>query len=290
MKYAFMATHEKEFSVKRMCRVLGVKRSSYYAWKNRPLSARAKANEDLLKQIREAFDICRKVYGSPRIRHYLVGKGHSCGRHRVARLMKQAHLVAKRAYKRHPQTTKQCPGARTAPNLLNQDFSASKPDEKWVGDITYIDTTEGWLYLASIMDLYSRRIVGWSMADRMDVSLVENAWNMAVTNRQPASDLLHHTDRGSQYTSETYRELLAAKQIQVSMSRTGNCYDNAAMESFHATLKGECAFKQFKTKAEAKTTIFEFIEVWYNRQRLHSTLGYQSPLIFEQNHDINCVH
>lgn len=282
MKYAFMATYEKDFSVKRMCRVLGVKRSGYYAWKNRPLSPRAKANEDLLQQIREAFDICRKVYGSPRIRHYLVGKGHSCGRHRVARLMKQARLVAKRAYKRHPQTTKQCPGARIAPNLLNQDFSASKPDEKWVGDITYIDTTEGWLYLASIMDLYSRRIVGWSMTDRMDASLVENAWNMAVTNRQPASNLLHHTDRGSQYTSETYRELLAAKQIQVSMSRTGNCYDNAAMESFHATLKGECAFKQFNTKAEAKTTIFEFIEVWYNRQRLHSTLGYQSPMEFEQ--------
>lgn len=281
MKYAFMATYEKEFSVKRMCHVLGVKRSGYYAWRNRPLSPRAKANEDLLEQIREAFDICRKVYGSPRIRHYLVGKGHSCGRHRVARLMKQAHLVAKRAYKRHPQTTKQCPGARVAPNLLSQDFSASKPDEKWVGDITYIDTTEGWLYLASIMDLYSRRIVGWSMADRMDVSLVENAWNMAVTNRQPASNLLHHTDRGSQYTSEAYRELLAAKQIQVSMSRTGNCYDNAAMESFHATLKGECAFEQFKTRADAKTTIFEFIEVWYNRQRLHSTLGYQSPMEFE---------
>ena len=277
-----MATHEKEFSVKRMCRVLSVTRSGYYAWKKRPLSPRAQANVDLLEQIREAFDVCRRVYGSPRMRHYLVQKGHACGRHRVARLMKLAHLVAKRAYKRHPQTTRQCPGARTAPNLLNQDFSASKPNEKWVGDITYIDTSEGWLYLASILDLYSRRIVGWSMADRMDVSLVENAWKMAVANRQPMSDLLHHTDRGSQYTSETYRELLATKRCQVSMSRTGNCYDNAVMESFHATLKGECAFKQFKTKAEAKTTIFEYIEAWYNRQRLHSALGYQSPLKFEQ--------
>ena len=217
------------------------------------------------------------------MRHYLVQKGHACGRHRVARLMKLAHLVAKRAYKRRPQTTKQCPGARTAPNLLNQDFSAAGPNQKWVGDITYIDTSEGWLYLASILDLYSRRIVGWSMADQMDVSLVENAWKMAVTNRQPASDLLHHTDRGSQYTSDAYRDLIAKKECQVSMSRTGNCYDNAAMESFHATLKGECAFQQFKTKAEAKTTIFEFIEVWYNRQRLHSTLDYQSPLQFEQS-------
>jgi transposase InsO family protein len=282
MKYDFMAGHEKEFSVKRMCHVLGVKRSGYYAWKKRPLSQRAKANIELLAQIKEAFDACRKVYGSPRIRHYLVRKGQFCGRHRVAWLMRQANLVAKRTYKRHPKTTQQYPGAKTAPNLLNQDFSATRPNEKWVGDITYIDTAEGWLYLASIMDLYSRWIVGWSMADRMDVSLVENAWKMAVANREPASELLHHSDRGSQYTSEIYRELLATKQIQVSMSRTGNCYDNAAMESFHATLKGECAFKQFNTKAEAKTTIFEFIEVWYNRQRLHSTLGYQSPLEFEQ--------
>lgn len=281
MKYAFMATHEKEFSVKRMCHVLSVTRSGYYAWKNRPLSSRAQANADLLEQIREAFEVCRKVYGSPRMRHYLVQKGHACGRHRVARLMKLADLVAKRAYKRRPQTTKQYPGARIAPNLLNQDFSAAGPNQKWVGDITYIDTSEGWLYLASILDLYSRRIVGWSMADQMDVSLVENAWKMAVANRQPTSDLLHHTDRGSQYTSEPYRELLATRRSQVSMSRTGNCYDNAAMESFHATLKGECAFKQFKTKAEAKTTIFEYIEVWYNRHRLHSALGYQSPLEFE---------
>jgi len=283
MKYGFMAAHEKEFSVKLMCRVLGVQRSGYYAWKKRPLSPRAKANEELLKQIRAAFEVCRKVYGSPRIRQYLIGKGHSYGRHRVARLMRQANLVAKRTYRRHPQTTKQCPGARVAPNLLNQDFSASQPNEKWVGDITYIDTAQGWLYLASIMDLYSRRIVGWSMADRMDVSLVENAWTMAAANRQPEPNLLHHTDRGSQYTSDAYRDLIAKKECQVSMSRTGNCYDNAAMESFHATLKGECAFQQFKTKAEAKTTIFEFIEVWYNRQRLHSTLDYQSPLQFEQS-------
>lgn len=283
MIYTFMAAHEKEFSVKQMCEVLGVKRSGYYAWKRRPVSQRAKENEALMEQIRKAFEICRKLYGSPRIRHYLIGKGYPCGRHRVARLMRQGNLVAKRAYRRHPQTTKQCQGARIAPNLLNQNFSASQPNEKWVGDITYIDTAEGWLYLASIMDLYSRRIVGWSMDEHMEVSLVENAWKMAVINRQPTPNLLHHTDRGSQYTSEVYRALLAARKCQVSMSRTGNCYDNAAIESFHATLKGECAFTKFKSKAEAKTTIFEFIEVWYNRQRLHSSLGYQSPLQFEQS-------
>ena len=156
------------------------------------------------------------------------------------------------------------------------------PNQKWVGDITYIDTAEGWLYLASIIDLYSRRVVGWSMDDQMETSLVKNALKMAVSNRRPGPELLHHTDRGSQYTSEAFRALLVTIQCQVSMSRTGNCYDNAAMESFHATLKGECASQQFKTKAEARTTIFEFIEVWYNRQRLHSTLGYQSPLEFEQ--------
>lgn len=265
-----------------MCKVLQVKRSGYYAWKERPLSVRATENARLLEKIRDAFEVCRRVYGSPRIRHYLVQRGFSCGRHRVARLMRQAHLVAKRAYRRHPQTTKQCPSARVAPNLLNQDFTSPGPNQKWVGDITYIDTAEGWLYLASIMDLYSRRVVGWSMDDQMESGLVENAWKMAVSNRRPGPELLHHTDRGSQYTSEAYRALLAAKRCQVSMSRTGNCYDNAAMESFHATLKGECANRQFKTKAEARTTIFEFIEVWYNRQRLHSTLGYQTPHQFEQ--------
>ena len=283
MKYAFIVAHEREFAVQRMCRVLRVRRSGYYAWKRRPVSARAQENAVLLEQIRKTFEECRRVYGSPRIWHYLVRKGLSCGRHRVARLMRQAHLVAKRAYRRHPQTTKQCPGARIAPNLLNQEFTATGPNQKWVADITYIDTAEGWLYLACILDLYSRRVVGWSMAEHMQASLVENAWKMAVANRQPGPGLLHHTDRGSQYTSEAYRALLAAKHCQVSMSRTANCYDNAAMESFHATLKGECAFRQFKTKLEARTTIFEYIEVWYNRQRLHSAIGYQSPLAFELN-------
>lgn len=282
MKYAFIAEHEKVFTVKRMCKVLEVQRSGYYAWKRRPVSARERANADLLEEVKEAFRINRYVYGSPRIWHYLRRKGHACGRHRVARLMRDAHLVARKVARRYPQTTKQRAGARTAPNVLNQDFTASQPNEKWVGDITYIDTAEGWLYLASIIDLYSRRVVGWAMADRMDVHLVQSAWKMAVCNRHPSERLLHHTDRGSQYTSESYLSLLEAAHCQISMSRTGNCYDNAAMESFHATLKGECAFQQFKTKAVAQTSIFEFIEVWYNRHRMHSALGYLSPAEFEQ--------
>ena len=277
-----MAGHEKEYPVKQMCQVLGVQRSGYYAWKQRPVSRREQANAELLAKIREAFEISRNTYGSVRIRRYWLRRGHGFSRHRVARLMKQAQLVPVRAKKWHPQTTQQRSGARTAPNLLAQDFRASRPNEKWVGDITYIDTAEGWLYMASILDLYSRRVVGWAMADRMDASLVENAWKMAVINRHPPALLLHHTDRGSQYTSEAYWKLLENAQCKVSMSRTGNCYDNATMESFFATLKGECAFKPFDTKTEARTTLFEFIEVWYNRQRLHSALGYLSPVEFEK--------
>ena len=282
MKYAFIAAHVKEFSVERMCQVLGVRRSGYYAWKKHPSSAREQANADLLAKIREAFEKNRRLYGSRRIRQYLLRQGAGCSRYRVARLMKIAHLTPRRSAKWHPQTTRQHAGARTAPNVLNQEFQADAPNEKWVSDITYIATREGWLYLASILDLYSRRIVGWAMEETMDVSLVEKAWQMALLNRHPLPQLLHHSDRGSQYTSEAYWHLLELNQCQVSMSRTGNCYDNAAMESFHATLKGECADHPFATKAEAKTAIFEFIEVWYNRQRMHSTLGYRSPAEFEQ--------
>ena len=282
MKYAFMAAHEGEFTVKAMCHVLGVQRSGYYAWKRRPPSAREQANQELLKKIREAFEISRHTYGSLRIRHYWLRKGYSFSRHRIGRLMKKAQLTPLKATKWHPQTTQQRLGARTAPNLLNQDFIASGTNQKWAGDITYIETAEGWLYLAVILDLYSRRVVGWAMRDRLDTNLVESAWRMAVVNRRPPAQLMHHSDRGSHYTSEAYWNLLLAAQCQVSMSRTGNCYDNAAIESFFATLKGECATQPFKTKSDARSSIFEYIEGWYNRQRLHSSLGYLSPVEFEQ--------
>jgi putative transposase len=283
MKYQFIAGHESVYSVKRMCRVLEVQRSGYYAWKRRPISPRAQANAELLDKVRQAFSHSRCTYGSLRIRHYWLHQGYHFSRHRIARLMKSAHLIPVRMTKWHPRTTKQRLGARTAPNLLNQDFQASHPNEKWVGDITYIDTAEGWLYLAVILDLFARRVVGWAMGIRVDTDLVERAWQMAVTNRYPPAQLLHHSDRGSQYTSEVYLTLLAKAQCMISMSRTGNVYDNAAMESFFATLKGECAVSQFASRAEARSTIFEFIEVWYNRQRLHSSLGYLSPVEFEQS-------
>ena len=283
MKYQFIQAHERQFRVQCMCQVLGVQRSGYYAWKRRPLSRRAQANTELLEKVRQAFLHSRCTYGSVRICRYWLRQGYHFSRHRIARLMKSAHLIPVRVVKWHPRTTRQRPGAWAAPNILHQDFRASQPNEKWVGDITYIDTAEGWLYLATLLDLYSRRVVGWAMGEHNDANLAEKAWRMAVGNRHPPQQLLHHTDRGSSYTSAAYRKLLAQAGCQISMSRTGNCYDNAAMESFFATLKGECAVTSFATRAEARSSIFEFIEVWYNRQRLHSSLGYLSPIEFEQS-------
>lgn len=276
-----MASHESEYGMQRMGRVLGVSRSGYYAWRSRAESRRAQANEKLLVQIREEHHLSRKTYGSPRIHAALKHKGITCSRKRVARLMHLDQLAARRARRRLPHTTQRDPKALPAPNLLNQDFSSPAPDRKWVSDITFIDTTEGWLYLAAVLDLFSRRVVGWAMDEHMEASLVQRAWNMAISQRSPAAGLLHHSDQGSQYTSEAYQQALAAHHCQVSMSRTGNCFDNAAMESFFSTLKTECAHAQFDTRAQARSAIFEYIEAWYNRQRLHSSLGYLSPLEFE---------
>jgi putative transposase len=281
MKYAFMAEHKQEFSMKRMCRVLKVSRSGDYAWKDRSPSMRTKDNVSLLVEIRSAYQQSHKTYGSPRIHAYLRRKGVICGRNRVARLMRRHQIVAKRFLRRRREATSPGTLALKAPNLLDREFSAVLPNQKWVSDITYIDTSEGWLYLASILDLHSRRVVGWAMSDKMDAALVNQALQMALTNRQPSAGFLHHSDRGSQYTSEEYQQQLAALQCQVSMSRPGNCYDNAVMESFFATLKTECATSRFISKAEARTVLFEYIEGWYNRQRLHSSLGYLSPVEYE---------
>jgi transposase InsO family protein len=213
----------------------------------------------------------------------LERQGIVCGRKRVAKLMQTHQLVARQRSKTRPKTTQDQPGAVPAPNLLAQDFSASTPNQKWVTDITYIDTAEGWLYLATVLDLYSRYVVGWAMTDHLESSLVEAALHMALARRQPGTGLLHHSDQGSQYTSLAYQVRLAARQCQVSMSRVGNCYDNSVMESFYSTLKTECVREQFVTQVQARRAIFEFIEVWYKRQRLHSSLGYCSPEEFEQN-------
>lgn len=277
-----MAAQESQYRVKSMCRMLGVSRSGYYAWCQRSVSPRAQANERLLVCIREEYQLSRKTYGSPRIYAALHKKGVRCSRKRVARLMRLDHIAARRVRRRMPRTTQRNPEAIPAPNLLNQDFSSPAPDRKWVSDITYIATAEGWLYLAAILDLFSRRVVGWAMDEHMEASLAQQAWNMAVSLRCPSAALLHHSDQGGQYTSDLYLQSLAAHHCQVSMSRVGNCFDNAAMESFFSTLKTECAAQPFETRAQARTTIFEYIEAWYNRQRLHSSLGYLSPEEFER--------
>ena len=282
MKYTFIAANTVEFRVKRMCHALAVQRSGYYAWRRRTPSTRAQANEVLLKLIREEHETSRKTYGSPRIQKVLERKGVLCGKNRVARLMRMHGIAAKKRHKWHPTTTQRKPGVVPAPNWLNQEFTAVAPNRKWVSDFTYIDTAEGWLYLATVLDLFSRKVVGWAMSEWMDTDLVETAWQMALLGRRPEPGLLHHSDQGSQYTSAAYQKSLTTALVQLSMSRVGNCYDNAVAESFFGTLKTECVTGQFATRALAHTSIFEYIEVWYNRQRLHSTLGYLSPVEFER--------
>jgi transposase InsO family protein len=225
----------------------------------------------------------RETYGSPRIHVTLQRKGVVCGHNRVARLMRLNRIVALSRRKYHPVTTQRQPGAVPAPNRLNQEFSAAAPNQKWVSDFTYIETAEGWLFLAVVLDLFSRRVIGWAMSRTMDTALVVTALRMALLGRHPPAGLLHHSDQGGQYTSTAYRQCLTEALAELSMSGVGNCYDNAVMESFFGTLKTECVTGPFLTRAQARTTIFEYLEVWYNRQRLHSTLGYLSPVDFEQN-------
>lgn len=238
------------------------------------LFARGPQNEK--KKIKLIHAKSRETYGSPRIHATLPLEGETCSRNRIARLMKKSGIQAKMK-KRFKITTKVNPKAKAAPNVLNRDFTAMKPNQRWVADITYVATAEGWLYVAAVLDLYSRRIVGLSMNERITTSLVRNALEQALIHRKPQPGLMHHSDKGCQYTSQEFQALLKAHQIIISMSGTGNCYDNAAMESFFHTLKTE----HYLTREQAKQSIFEYVEVFYNRQRLHSTLGYVTPNDFE---------
>lgn len=229
-----------------------------------------------------AFQATRGVYGSPRVHAELQAQGSICARKRVARLMREQELFAQRPRHRRV-TTKSEPGAQVAPNLLQRDFRADQPNTKWVADTTYIWTAEGWLYLAVVLDLFSRMVVGWSMAACQDATLVVQALHMAIARRRPQAGLLHHSDRGSTYTSESYQALLRQEGMRVSMSRTADGYDNAAMESFFHSFKGECiAGQSFQTRAQARSSTFDYIETFYNRTRRHSTLHYRSPLAYEQ--------
>lgn len=281
MRYKYIREHREEFSIKHMCQILEVTRSGYYAWSPEQTGMRAVENQVLVEQIQAEFKMSRKTYGSPRIQASLQRQGVACGRHRVARLMRREGISPQRPHRWYPTTTQRQTGVIPAPNHLSQNFSATGANKKWVSDFTYIDTMEGWLYLAVVLDLFSRKVVGWAMSDRMDTPFVEAALQMALQIRQPTTNLLHHSDQGSQYTSAAYQSKLTSANIQMSMSGVGNCYDNAVAESFFGTLKSECVSRQFTTHALARTTIFEYIEVWYNRQRLHSTLGYLSPVEFE---------
>jgi putative transposase len=282
MSYQFIAEHRHEDAITTMCRVLSVSVSGYYAWCKREPSRHRREDAHLAERVKTAFQANRGVYGSPRVHAELQAQGISCGRKRVARLMREQGLAARRP--RHRTiTTHSDPDAQVAPNLLHRDFHADEPDTKWVADTTSIWTAEGWLYLAVVLDLFSRLVVGWSMAATQDVSLVIQALHMALARRHPARGLLHHSDRGSTYTSQSYQARLRQEGMVASMSRTADCYDNAAMESFFHSFKGECLDREsFQTRAPARSATFEYIETFYNRKRSHSTLQYLSPLAYEQ--------
>ena len=284
MKYGFIEAHRPMWPLWRMCRVLRVSKAGYFAWRWRPESPRAAADRRLTSQIRIIHAESRKTYGSPRTHRALRACGHAVSRKRVERLMREAGVQVK-PKARFVVTTDSDHDHPIAPNLLQQDFSACAPNTRWVTDITYIPTEEGWLYLAALMDLYSRRIVGWAMQATMHRSLVLRALEMAVSQRRPAPGLVHHSDRGSQYASEDYRLALAGNGMVPSMSRRACCYDNAAMESFWHSLKVELIHRHtYHTRQEATQAIFEYIEVFYNRTRQHSTIGYVSPVDFELQH------
>jgi transposase InsO family protein len=277
--------HTAQFPVERMCQVLELSPSAYYAWRGRPPSARAQANAALLTKIRLSHADSHQSYGSPRVHADLVAAGERCGPKRVARLMRLAGLRSKRVRRWKPPTTDSQHDKPLAPNRLVQVFQAAAANRIWLADITYIPTLEGNLYLAAVLDLFSRKIVGWALGAELGAPLCESALRTALSARTPAPGWLHHSDQGVQYASDCYVQLLADWQCTSSMSGVGNCYDNAPMESFFGTLKSECcAPEPFATRAEARQQIFVFIESFYNRQRRHSALGYLSPDEFEQMH------
>ena len=284
MRYRFIAAEKAEYPVTMMSRILNVSRSGFYAWNKRSESARARSDRALVIDIKAAHRASRDTYGSPRVHRELVAQGHTVGRDRVARLMRENDLRGKRK-RRFRNTTQSNHRHPIAPNVLAREFIVAQPSAAWVGDITYVWTLEGWLYLAVIVDLYSRRVVGWAMSHRIDQALALRALRMALDTCEPGAGLIHHTDRGSQYAANDYRKLLKARGITCSMSRKGNCWDNAVAESFFATLKVEFVHETlFHTRAQATRDIFEYIEVFYNRVRRHSFLGYVSPMEFERNY------
>ena len=289
MKYACITLYHREFPVRLMCRVLDVAPSGYYAWRKRPTCAHAIADERLLLHVRGAHTASDGTYGAPRVCRELKSHGHHVGQKRVARLMREDGLVGCPGRRRAPRTTDSTHAFPIAPNLLARRFAVydangvAEVNRTWVSDITYVPTREGWLYLAVVLDLASRRVVGWAMRDTLAAELALEALQMALDQRHPAPGLVHHSDRGVQYACTAYRELLAAHGLEASMSRRGDCWDNAVAESFFATLERELIDRwDWRTRAEAATALFDYIATWYNTRRRHSTLDYQSPAAYER--------
>jgi transposase InsO family protein len=281
MKYRFIDENKEVFPANLMGKILGVSRSGFYNWKKR-VGKRATNDLTLLRAIEDIHTASRKTYGSPRIFSQLKALGHKTSKSKVERLMRENGIRSKMK-KKFKATTNSKHDHPVAKNILNREFSPKAPNMVWAGDITYIWTGEGWLYLAVILDLFSRQVVGWSMSERMTKELALKALRMAITKRKPAKGLIHHTDRGSQYACGTYRKLLNQIGAICSMSRKGNCWDNAVSESFFHSLKTEMIFfEEFKTRAEATSKVFEWIEVFYNRQRIHSSIGNKTPEQFEK--------
>lgn len=283
MIFGFIAKHRAIWPVSWMCDALGVSRSGFFPWLNRPPSARARSDEVMGASVRRSFLASDRTYGARRVWRDVLEEGFSCGLHRIERLMRGQALRARPRRRRLPFDTGERQVAAIAPNVLDRVFEAAAPNQKWVADFTYIWTAEGWLYVAVVIDLYSRRVVGWSMKADMTAQLVTDALMMALWRRGRPQELLHHSDQGSQYTSDQFRRLMDASGVVCSMSRSGNCWDNAAMESFFSSLKTErTARKIYRTRDEAKADVFDYIERFYNAKRRHSTIGYLSPVAFEE--------
>jgi putative transposase len=266
-----------------LCEALGVSRGGFYAWLTRPRSQRVQSNEDLGAKVRASFLGSDRTYGARRVWHDLLADGISCGLHRIERSMRLQALRARPRRRRLPPDVGERPAAAVAPNVLDRSFEAAAPNRKWIADFTYVWTAEGWLYVSAVVDLFSRRVVGWSMQTAMTAQLVTDALVMAIWRRGKSDALLHHSDRGSQYTSEQFQRLMIDHGVVCSMSRSGNVWDNAAMESFFSSLKTErTARKVYRTRDEAKADVFDYIERFYNPKRRHSTIGYLSPMEFER--------
>ena len=283
MKFGFVAKHRGAWPVGMMCGALGVSRSGFYAWLVRPRSRHSLSDEAIGRQVRQSFLDSDRTYGARRVWRDVLELGHPCGLHRIERLMRVQALRARPRRRGLPVDRGERTSTAVAPNLLDRQFQAAAPNQKWVADFTYLWTAEGWLYIAVVLDLYSRRAVGWSMQSQMTTQLVTDALMMAIWRRGQPDALLHHSDQGSQYTSDRFRRLLGELGITCSMSRSGNCWDNSAMESFFKSLKTERTDRKvYRSRAEAKADVFDYIERFYNARRRHSTLGYVSPMQFEQ--------